>query len=233
MVEHAGRLMLREGFQGLNLDTLARSIEYAKGTIYQHFATKEDLALAVATRALRERAELFERAAVFTGRTRERMRAVGVACCQFAIAHPTYFQLDLMLQAQSFWQAASPERRQAHGVQGERCLRVMGAIVEAARAAGDLPADRSTGAVNFSLIAMTMGSHVMALEPEVQRLCGLSDPIGATRCNQDLICDGLGWRPLQSEWDYAATDRRIRAEVFPEAHWLGMPPRPPARRGRS
>lgn len=236
MISHAGRLLLRDGFQGLNLDELARAIEYAKGTIYQHFCTKEDLVLAVATRALQLRAELFERAAGFTGRTRERMRAIGVACCQFAILHPKYFQLDLMLHSQSFWMEASPERRMAHGRMGERCFRVMDAIVQAAREAGDLPPEPDTDAVKFSLIAVTMGSHAMALEPEIQRLCRLRDPLEATRRNQDLVCDGLGWRPLLADWDYTATDRRIRAEVFPEAAWLDVPvpagPKAPTSTGR-
>ena len=231
IIGHAAALLLREGFQGLNLDVLAQAIEYAKGTIYQHFRTKEDLVLAVATRALRERAQLFERAAAFTGRSRERMRAVGVACCQFAIAHPDYFQIDLMLRAQSFWEQASPERRQANGREGERCTRVMAAIVTDAQRMGDLPAGLAPGAVSFSLIAMTMGSHTMALEPEIQRLCSLADPLKATRINQDLVCDGLGWRPLLADWDYAATDRRIRAEVFPEAVWLeDAPPIAPSMR---
>ena len=97
---------------------------------------------------------------------------------------------------------------------------------------GDLPNSLTPGAVSFSLIAMTMGSHTMALEPEIQRLCTLADPLKATRINQDLVCDGLGWRPLLAEWDYAATDRRIRAEVFPEAVWLedAPPVVTPARR---
>ena len=49
MISHAGRLLLRDGFQGLNLDELARAIRVRQGTIYQHFCTKEDLVLAVAT----------------------------------------------------------------------------------------------------------------------------------------------------------------------------------------
>jgi hypothetical protein len=40
------------------------------------------------------------------------------------------------------------------------------------------------------------------------------------RQNQDRMCDGWGWKPLLGEWDYAATDQRIRSEVFPEATWL-------------
>src|SRR5258706_16317843 len=77
MIDHATRLLLREGYQNLNLDVLAQAVEYSKGTIYLHFSTKEDLVLAVATRIFKERADLFECVAQFQGRTRERVRAIG------------------------------------------------------------------------------------------------------------------------------------------------------------
>src|SRR5258707_11868569 len=80
MIDHATRLLLKDGYQNLNLDVLAQAIEYSKGTIYLHFSTKEDLALAVSTRVLKERADLFERAAPFQGRTRGRVRAIGFGC---------------------------------------------------------------------------------------------------------------------------------------------------------
>ena len=44
ILTHARRLLLSNGFQGLSLDELARSIEYSKGTIYLHFESKEDIA---------------------------------------------------------------------------------------------------------------------------------------------------------------------------------------------
>src|SRR5688572_11625128 len=83
ILDHARQMLVRDGFQNFNLDKLAESIEYSKGTIYLHFESKEDLVLAVVTRTLKERADLFERASKFRGSTRERGRAIGFACCQF------------------------------------------------------------------------------------------------------------------------------------------------------
>src|SRR5258706_7248989 len=80
MIDHATRLLLKDGYQNLNLDVLAQAVEYSKGTIYLHFSTKEDLGLAVATRILKEQADLFERAPQFQGRTPQRVRAIGLTC---------------------------------------------------------------------------------------------------------------------------------------------------------
>lgn len=220
ILEHGRRLLLRDGFQNLNLDELARAIEYSKGTIYLHFETKEDLALAVATKALKDRAELFERASRFKGITRERMRAVGFACCQFAVVHRDYFNIEMTLKSPSFWEKASEERRRQHGLQASRLFHVTNAIATDAIRAGDLPPGTRTQDVTLSLISITMGSHIAGMQPEIQMLCDVEDPIAVVRRNQDLVCDGWGWKPLLNEFDYAATDRRIKAEIFPEAAWF-------------
>jgi hypothetical protein len=73
--------------------------------------------------------------------------------------------------------------------------------------------------VAFALIAVTVGSHIMSLEPAMKLVAGIDDPIRTVRQNQDLMCDGLGWRPLLADWDYSATDARLRREIFPTATW--------------
>lgn len=220
IVTNAARLMGRVGFQNLNLDELAEAVEYSKGTIYLHFETKEDLALAIATRCLRERADLFERAARFQGKSRERIRAIGFACCQFAILHRDYFNLEMTLKSNSFWEKASGERRRLHGVQAGRLFHTVNSIVLEAIQLSDLPRGTRAPEVTLSLIAITMGSHIAASQPDLQMICGIDDPIPSVRRNQDLICDGWHWTPLLRDFDYAATDARIRSEIFPEATWF-------------
>lgn len=220
ILEHARRLLLRDGYQNLNLDELAKAIEYSKGTIYLHFKTKEDLALAIATRIARHRADLFERGSKFTGKTRERMRAIGFACCEFAVRYREYFNIEMMLKSLSFWEKASEEHRRLHGVQAGRMFHHVNAIAQEAVASGDLPAGTRSQEVTLSLISITLGSHIAALQPDIQMLCAIDDPICALRRNQDLMLDGWKWKPLAKDWDYAATDRRIKAELFPEAAWF-------------
>ena len=222
ILDHASRLLIRDGFQKLNLDELAKSIEYSKGTIYLHFQTKEDLALGIATRIVRERANLFERATQFVGKTRERMRAIGFACCQFALLHKDYFNLEMMLKSASFWENSSEERRRLHGIQAGRLFLAVNSIVQDAVSSGDLPPGTRAPDVTLSLISITLGSHIAAMQPDIQMLCAIEDPIVALRRNQDLILDGWGWTPLLKDWDFTATDLRIQQQIFPEATWLRL-----------
>jgi AcrR family transcriptional regulator len=221
IVEHATRLLINQGFQGFSLDDLAKSIEYSKGTIYLHFESKEDLALAVATAALKERADLFERAVRFNGKSRERARAIGFACCHFMVAYPEFFSVEMMMKSQSFWEKASEARRQANSMQAGRTFRAMMEVVHAGFESGDLPRGRMPAEhIAIAMASVTVGSHIMSQVPEMRLLAGIDDSIRIVRQNQDLLLDGMKWTHLLADYDYEATDRRIRDEIFPEATWF-------------
>jgi AcrR family transcriptional regulator len=221
ILDHAQRMLLRDGFQNLNLDDLAEAVEYSKGTLYLHFKAKEDLALAVVTRALKERADLFERALKFKGRSREQVSAVGFACCHFANVYPDYYNVDMMLKSLSFWEKADEGRQHLYAMQGGRCFRVIHRIVTDGLQKGDLPASKlSPEQIVFGIVSTAVGSHIMARNTQVLMMTGIDDPLKALCQNVSLVLDGLNWKPLSSEWDYDATDHRIKKEIFPEASWF-------------
>ena len=221
ILDHAQKMLLKDGFQNLNLDTLAESVEYSKGTLYLHFKTKEDLVLAVVTRAQKERANFFERALQFKGRSREKAAAVGFACCHFAQVHPDYYNVEMMLKSVSFWEKADEGRQHGYAMQGGRCFRVMHQIVNEGLQSGELPSGKATPEqIVFSIAATAIGSHIMARNTHVLMMAGIEDPLRALCQNVSVLLDGLNWKPLSSEWDYDAVYRRIKDEVFPEATWF-------------
>lgn len=221
ILDHAQRMLLRDGFQNFNLDELAEAVEYSKGTLYLHFKTKEDIALAVVTRALKERADFFERALKFQGRSRERVHAVGFACCHFAKVYPDYYNVEMMLKSLSFWEKGDEVRQQQYAMQGGRCFRVMNRLVLEGLQAGDLPASKlSPEQIVFGIVSTAVGSHIMGRSAHALMLAGIEDPLQALCQNVSLLLDGLGWKPLANEWDYDAVDRRIKKEIFPEATWF-------------
>jgi len=221
ILDHAQRLLLKDGFQNFNLDDLARSVEYSKGTLYLHFKTKEDIALGVMTRAHKERADFFERAAKFKGSTRERMRAIGFACCHFATVYPDYFNVELMLKSHSFWEKADETRQHAHGMENARCFRTVHKVVLEAMEAGDLPrGDMAPERIVFAIASTAMGSHIMGRNNHATILAGVNDTLDMMCQNVDMILDGLGWKPSSKDIDSKAVDGRIRREIFPEATWF-------------
>ena len=221
ILDHAQRMLLENGFQNLNLDDLAESVEYSKGTLYLHFKTKEDIALAVVTRAQKERADFFERTLSFKGRSRERIRAIGFACCHFANVYPDYYNVEMMLKSLSFWEKADEHRQHQYAMQGGRCFRVLHRLVTDGLHDGDLPPGKLTPEkIVFAIASTAVGSHIMSRNSQALLLAGIEDPLQALCDNVNILLDGLGWKPLSSEVDYKAVDRRIKREIFPEAAWF-------------
>jgi len=218
ILDHAQRLLQRDGFQGLNLDELARAVEYSKGTLYLHFETKEDLALSICTRAMRLRANLFERAYAFQGSSRERISAIGYAARKWSRDYPDMLRVQMMLKSLSFWERASEDRRRLHGIEAGRTFHHLNQIVIEALIAGDLPAGTHPPLVTLSLSSATLGSEVAANDADLQMLSGQADPGIMTRMCQDRMCDGWQWRPLSTSanWNYPAVEARLRAKIFTE-----------------
>jgi AcrR family transcriptional regulator len=221
ILDHAQRVLLRDGFQNLNLDDLAGSVEYSKGTLYLHFKTKEDIALAVVTRALRERADFFERALTFKGRSRERARAIAFACGHFAHVYPDYYNVEMMLKSHSFWEKADEVRQHQYGMHAGRTFRVMHRVVTEGLQAGEIPPSKlSSEQIVFAIASMAVGSQIMARNSQAATMSGIDETCPAVCQNLSLLWDGLGWKPLSTEWDYAAVDVRIQKEIFPDATWF-------------
>lgn len=216
ILDAAEDLLLAHGYLGLNLDRLAERVEYSKGTLYNHFETKEDIVLTLASRSLAERVRLFERAAAFPGRTRERVVAISVANEVLAGGGSSPFQIMQMAKTPSLWEKTTVERRAEYGWREQRCIEVVEGIVRAAVAAGDVVLTPAQGReFCFGLMALSLGTYLVISAPGWTENLGVEAPLTVLRANQHRLLDGAGWRPLLSEWDYAATEARIRAEAFP------------------
>ena len=205
------------GYLGLNLDALAERVEYSKATLYNHFASKEDLLAAIAVRRLEERANLFGRALLFEGRPRERMCCVGVADEIMQRNTPHIFSLMQMVRSHSLWEKASETTRERYERLAGTCYRAVMEVVGQARAAGDLPgeeADLPTARVVSGLIALSLGSYLLSQGNALYRFLfgeAAQTPADYLPEQYDAYLDGLGWRPLSTETDYAATRERARA----------------------
>ena len=113
-IDRARDLVCHEGLLQLQMARLAEACDYATGTLYQHFASKEDLVVALLTDRVGERIELFRRAAQWPGRPRDRMFAIAVAETIFVERNPEYFRIEQLALTEVVWSAASLERRTAY-----------------------------------------------------------------------------------------------------------------------
>jgi AcrR family transcriptional regulator len=214
----ARRILVGQGFDALSMDAVADAVNWSKGTVYQHFKSKEDLLLALMLESVERKSELFQKAALFRGRPRERMQAIRVAIGLFERLHPEHSASFALIQANASRSRVSAESCQRFQSRERTCHGIATGIVRDAIAAGDLtlPPGVEPHDVVFALWSMTFGARFLASAHVPIVAYEPADPEVVLRWNVRLLLDGMGWKPLSSEWDYDETQRRVLEEVFPE-----------------
>jgi len=218
ILDVARKMLVEAGYRGLNMDRIAESVEYSKGTIYQHFTCKEDLVIALSIQTMAKREEFFRRAAQFQGRSRERIVAIGVAEDLFVRIYPYHFRSEQIVRMTSLREKTTASRNDALDACESRCLAIVVDIVREAIEVGDLtlPDGVAPEDVCFGLWCMTTGAHTfMASEIPLGKR-GVRDASKSLRFSTQFLLDGLGWKPLTRQFDVGATVARIREEVFAE-----------------
>ena len=218
LLDVARKMLIESGYAGLTMDRLAEATEYGKGTVYQHFSTKEDLVTALGLQTMEQRALLFARAATFTGRPRERFMAIGVADELFGRLHPHYYRSEMIIKMADLEERASAERLETFRRLESRCLADVTSIVEDGIAQKDLvlPPSMKPAEIVYAVFTLAIGTQTtLHIFRTVLDELAIEDPLAASRNNMQALLDGLGWHPLRAAWDYDSTLKRIAKEVFP------------------
>lgn len=212
-------LIQRDGLLSLQMSRIAEECDYAVGTLYQHFASKEDLLLALATRNSMGRVELFERAARWPGPTRERMLAIAIADLMVIRRQPEFFRLSQYVFTDVIWHSASEAARQRSLSTREPIGTLIEGIVAEAVRLGDLPA--KTGLTPETLTigpwTLSLGMHTLVHAEGVLERHHVGEPYRLLIKHLQHLLNGYGWQPLFDVSNEAAIDAqlaRISHEIF-------------------
>lgn len=218
-LDAAQALILRDGLLNLQMSKVAEECDYAVGTLYQHFASKEDLLVALATRSSMDRVELFGRAANWNGPTRERMLAIAIADLMLVREHPEFFRLWQYVFTDVIWHAASTSARQRSLETSAPIGALIEGIASDAIRAGDLPANTGLAprALTIGPWTLSMGMHTLVHAEGVLERHAPGEPYRLLIKHLQHLLNGYGWQPLFDVSDEAAIDAqlaRISREVF-------------------
>lgn len=89
----ATELFQKDGFAGVTLDDIAAAIEFSKGTIYNHFGSKEEIYASILVEHLNILLSCLKEAARTGRNTLERLRNSMKAYVRFYREHREYFKL--------------------------------------------------------------------------------------------------------------------------------------------
>lgn len=211
-------LIRDEGLLNLQVSRIADKCEYAVGTMYKHFASKEDLLLALAAVDTEKHVAMFQRAARWQAPSRDRMVAIAVADMIFVRRNPDFFRLGQYVFTEVVWRAASGDRRQALLDSSDPIADVVVGIVNDGVAAGELelkglsPEELCTG-----LWALSAGTHNLVHAEGLLEDFNVRDPYRLMCRHTQAMLNGYGWRPMVDVNDGVALDaliKKICNEVF-------------------
>ena len=216
ILDVARSVLIQHGYHGLNMERIAAKVEYSKGTVYNHFASKEEIIVALAIETVAKRLEMFKQAAQFKGTSRFRMLAIGQAAEKFVHDYPDFFVLEQILQLPSVRQKISEQRQHEISSLEVLCMDVLAGIVRDAVAAEDLVLDRNVTPEKlvFGLWSLTSGGFAIAARSGKLPHLGLDNPFEFVHDHTAALMDGFGWAPLSPDYDSIQVKQEIHCEVL-------------------
>lgn len=216
LLEVAEGIMEHEGFSGLTMDKLVAACDYSKGTVYNHFANKEDLFCALSIQGMRFILALMKRAQTMNGNSREKCLALFYAQWLYSKLHVTGSLCVLMVKTPAVLERASAGRISIQQELEQEITILVDGIIEQAIASGDIKQDNRLDVANicFALWSLSFGSNALLSAAQETNAVARLRMSEALLFNSNILLDGLGWSPSSTCWDYQATWHRIGQEVF-------------------
>lgn len=205
-------ILLREGYPALSMERLAGLMEYAKGTLYNHFPNKEEIVLALAIESMELRFRMFEAASSLSPISRERLMAIGAACEFYTQRHSEHFAIEEWIRNSTIWDKSSSKRQELIRQCESRCMSVVAGIVRDAVAHGDLELRPGLSAEEmiFGFWSINYGSQVLAATSPSLSSLGIPNAPKAIRHHCHTLMNGFEWKPLlQFEEHSASMDRFV------------------------
>ena len=213
----ARRMLLTDGYYGLTMGRVAEAAEYAKGTVYQRFSCKEDLILVLAYRCIEKRLQMMRRGALYPGRPRERIVAVGEGFALFTRLNTDDSRIIHLAEGILREKARAECVAALESVELETG-RLLREVLSDAVVSGDLElrGGLTIERVAYAFWALVDGAYTLIENRLSQKVLGIADPVQELWQIYSALADAFGWRPLMSEVDWEEVLAQIRRTIFPE-----------------
>lgn len=152
ILQAAEDLLLEKGYHETSIDDIAARVGISKGTVYLHFATKEDLVVALVEQGMRSFLHALDETLSSPASPREKLHAI---ITQFYGTHAgRSFGLRNRLFESPELLGRLAERRQAKSALWEEPMRRICALLDAGKAAGEFDPALPTPVMRALLIGM-------------------------------------------------------------------------------
>lgn len=218
ILSSAQSLLHQHGYNYLTMDRVAETVEYSKGTIYNHFASKEDLVCSLCCRTISNLIDIFQRAYQYPGTTRERYCAIGIGYSLYHQLHPMDTQNIQTVRNNAVREKVSEYRLGEMESLEQKITKIAGSIVQEAIDCGDLDkkhqADVNT--IVFGGWSMHYGALLLGQSDIPLQDMGFNAVIDMVWKNANIYLDGYQWLPLSETVDTRQLFEKISSALFDE-----------------
>lgn len=201
-LDTASEMIFQDGFINLQMSKLAANAEYSTGTLYQHFACKEDLLLALTNNMLKQRTELFNYLAEWDVSPREKLLGMGMAEMLATRANPQFFKIAQLALTEAIWERASDERREAIISTYEPTSKPILCVIQEAIDANHVdPGKLSPEELSLGFWSLSVGLHNLAHTAGTLEWFNINHPYKALARHFHHLLNGFNWQPIMDPDD--------------------------------
>ncbi len=218
ILDTAQTMIHEHGYNHLTMERIAETVEYSKGTIYNHFASKEDLVCSLCCRSITNLIEIFERARQFKGSTRERYSAIGIGFSLYHQLHPMDSQNIQTLKNNAVREKVSKEKLAEMESLEQKITKIAQSIVQDAIDCGDLDKTHQDhiSTIVFGCWSMHYGALLLDQSDIPLHDLGFSSVVKMLWHNANIYLDGYQWQPLSTTTDADELFKKISSALFDE-----------------
>ena len=216
ILDTAQSMLHQHGYNYLSMERIAEEVEYSKGTIYNHFASKEDLVCSLSCRCVSNLIDVFQRAYDYPGTTRERYTAIGIGYSLYHQLHPMDSQNIQAVKNNAVREKVSEEKLNEMESLEHQITKIAHSIVSEAIECGDLDNKHieDIRTIVFGCWSMHYGALLLDQSTIPLHELGFSPVVNMLYRNSNIYLDGYRWQPLSSSMDTQKLFEKISSALF-------------------
>jgi AcrR family transcriptional regulator len=218
ILDTAQQMLHQHGYAQLTMERIAEAVEYSKGTIYNHFSSKEDLVCSLCCRCVSNLIDLFRRAYDYPGSTRERFAAIGIAYSLYHQLNPLDAQNIQVVKTNAVREKLGEEKLQEMSTLEHEITQLCMDLVNEAIEAGDLPGSEkhTVDTIVYGFWSMLYGGMLLAQSDIPLEDLGFSPVILMLWNNSQRLMDAYDWQPLSKSIDTGDLFKHLCSALFAE-----------------
>lgn len=216
ILDTAQTMLHAHGYNHVTMDRIAETVEYSKGTIYNHFASKEDLVCSLCCRCIANLIKVFERAYQYEGSTRERYLAIGVGFSLYHQLHPMDSQNIQTVKNNAVREKVSKEKLAEMESLEQKITKIAQSIVQDAINCGDLDKKYQDhiSTIVFGCWSMHYGALLLDQSDIPLHEMGFNPVVKMLWHNSNIYLDGYDWSPSSTTTDSEKLFKSISSALF-------------------